>query len=219
MPLNSLETDEYTSAIFKLVACTWMIDNFPFILYTKFKFFNLSLIYTFWWFDFICHKECISACQIMISDTLQGDYRGGSSFFPRGGGLTHRFWLFYEPRSGEPIFLAILRAAKRRADFFWAILRAAKRRADFFGLFWTSVSDVFLASTNAMETMITSLAAQGGGGGVKPYCLRLSLRQSAIGTYCVGLDILWWRFSMHIKFLLGSPRGGGGFKPPKPPPP
>ena len=66
-----------------------------------------------------------------------------------------------------------------------------------------------------METMITSLAAQGG---AKPYCLRLSLRQSAIGTYCVGLDILWWRFSMHIKFLLGSPRGGG-FKPPKPPPP
>ena len=58
-------------------------------------------------------------------------HRGGSSFFPRGG-LTHRprradffclflraakrrafffFWLFYEPRSGEPIFLAILRAA------------------------------------------------------------------------------------------------------------
>ena len=28
------------------------------------------------------------------------------------------FVLFYEPRSGEPIFLAILRAAKRRADFF-----------------------------------------------------------------------------------------------------
>ena len=173
-----------------------------------------------------------------------GTIRGGSSFFPRGGFdpsstsrvaaslfffcyLTSReaasrfffayftsrkaasrfFWLFYEPRSGEPIFfLAILRAAKRRADFFW--------------LFWTPVSDVFLASTNAMETMITSLAAQGGGGGgFKPYCLRLSLRQSAIGTYCVGLDILWWRFSMHIKFLLGSPRGGGGFKPPKPPPP
>ena len=134
------------------------------------------------------------------------DARGGSSFFPRGGvwpSSTSRvaasrffLWLFYERRSGEPIFLAILRAAKRRADFL--------------GLFWTPVSDVFLASTNAMETMITSLAAQGGGGGVKPYCLRLSLRQSAIGTYCVGLDILWWRFSMHIKFLLGSPRGGGG---------
>ena len=102
--------------------------------------------------------------------------RGGSSFFPRGGfdpSSTSRFFftsreaasrfffvLFYEPRSGEPnffwpfcepIFLAILRAAKRRADFFW--------------LFWTPVSDVFLASTNAMETMITSLAAQGGGGG------------------------------------------------------
>ena len=120
-----------------------------------------------------------------------GGGRGGSSFFPRGGGLdpssTSRvaasrfFWgLFYEPRSGEPIFLAILLAAKRRADFFLAILRAAKRRADFFWLFyeppkrradffwlfWTPVSDVFLASTNAMETIITSLAAQGGGGGV-----------------------------------------------------
>ena len=143
---------------------------------------------------------------------------GADLAFFQGGGLTHCpravfffffgyftcreaasrffFWLFYEPRSGEPIFLAILRTAKRRADFL--------------GLFWTPVSDVFLASTNAMETMITSLAAQGGGGGVKPYCLRLSLRQSAIGSYCVGLDILWWRFSMHIKFLLGSPRGGGG---------
>ena len=173
----------------------------------------------------------------------QMDGRGGSSFFPRGGfdpSSTSRvaasrffFWLFYEPRSGEPIFLAILRAAKRRADFFLAILRAAKRRADYFWLFyeprsgepiffgyftsreaasrfflailraakrradfflailraakrradffwlfyeprsgepifWTPVSDVFLVSTNAMETMITSLAAQGGGGGVKP---------------------------------------------------
>ena len=85
--------------------------------------------------------------------------RGGSSFFPRGGGgvwpIVHEprsgepifyfgyftsreaasrfFWRFYEPQSGEPIFFfAILRAAKRRADFFWAILRAAKRRADFF---------------------------------------------------------------------------------------
>ena len=166
------------------------------------------------------------------------------AFFQGGGGV----WpIVHEPRSGEPIFFcAILRAAKRRADFFFgyftsreaasrffwlfyeprsgepiflAIWRAAKRRADFFGLFLTPVSDVFLASTNAMETMITSLAAQGGGGGVKPYCLRLSLRQSAIGTYCVGLDILWWRFSMHIKFLLGSPRGGGGLNPLNPPPP
>ena len=118
------------------------------------------------------------------------EIRGGSSFFPRGG---------FDPSSTSRFFLAILRAAKRRANFFWlfyepiflAILRAAKRRANFFWLFCTPVSDVFLASTNAMETMITSLAAQGGGGGgVKPYCLRLSLRQSAIGTYCVGLDIL-----------------------------
>ena len=162
-------------------------------------------------------------------------FRAGSSFFPRGGfdpssifffcflraakrrgdfffcayftSAKRRtdffFCLFYEPRSGEPIFFWLF-----TSRFFWLFLRAAKRRADFFWLFWTPVSDVFLASTNAMETMITSLAAQGGGG-VKPYCLRLSLRQSAIGTYCVGLDILWWRFSMHIKFLLGSPRGGG----------
>ena len=41
-----------------------------------------------------------------------------------------------------------------------------------------------------------SLAAQGGGG-VKPYCLRLSLRQSAIGTYCVGLDIMMAFFYAH----------------------
>ena len=68
--------------------------------------------------------------------------------------------------------------------------------------------------------MITShvhLAAQGGGG-VKPYCLRLSLRQSAIGTYCVGLDIIMMAFFYaHYFFFFGSPRGG--FKPPKPPPP
>ena len=38
--------------------------------------------------------------------------------------------------------------------------------------------------------MFTWQPKGGGGGGVKPYCLRLSLRQSAIGTYCVGLDIL-----------------------------
>ena len=69
------------------------------------------------------------------------------------------FLLFYEPRSGEPIFFTSREAASD-------ILRAAKRRADFcVWLFWTPVSDVFLASTNAMETMITSLAAQGGGGG------------------------------------------------------
>ena len=75
--------------------------------------------------------------------------------------------------------------------------------------------------------MITShvhLAAQGGGGGggFKPYCLRLSLRQSAIGTrniLCGSGHYYDGVFSMHIKFLLGSPRGGGGFKPPKPPPP
>ena len=102
--------------------------------------------------------------------------------------------------------MVLLRCKIFRASFLHLI-----KDTDFFGLFWTPVSDVFLASTNAMETMITSLAAQGGGGGgLKPYCLRLSLRQSAIGTYCVGLD---------IKFLLGSPRGGGGGLNPLTPPP
>ena len=74
-------------------------------------------------------------------------------------------WLFYEPRSGEPIFVASLRAAKRRADFFAYFTSREAASRFFLWLFWTPVSDVFLASTNAMETMITSLAAQGGGGG------------------------------------------------------
>ena len=150
------------------------------------------------------------------------DSRGGSSFSPRGGGFdpsstsrvaasrfflgggyftsreaasrffffcdfTSReaaswfFWRFYEPRSGEPIFFGYFTSREAASRFFWG----------------------YFTSREA------SLAAQGGGG-VKPYCLRLSLRQSAIGTYCVGLDILWWRFSMHINFFFfGSPRGGG----------
>ena len=89
------------------------------------------------------------------------------------------FWRFYEPRSGEPIFFGYFTSREAASRFFLAILRAAKRRADFFWLFYEPRS-VF--------------SSPGGGGGVKPYCLRLSLRQSAIGTYCVGLDILWWRF-------------------------
>ena len=73
--------------------------------------------------------------------------------------------IVHEPRSGEPIFfLAILRAAKRRADFFGdftsreaasrffflAILRAAKRRADFFGYFTSreAASRFFVAILN-----------------------------------------------------------------------
>ena len=64
------------------------------------------------------------------------------------------------------------------------------------------VSDVFLASTNHMMAFFyahitCSLGSPGGGGGVKPYCLRLSLRQSAIGTYCVGLDIMMAFFYAH----------------------
>ena len=85
------------------------------------------------------------------------------------------FGLFYEPRSGEPIFLAIT-SREAASRFSFAILNP--------------VSDVFLASTNAMEDHDNVFSSPRGGGGVKPYCLRLSLRQSAIGTYCVGLDIL-----------------------------
>ena len=50
------------------------------------------------------------------------------AFFQGGGGLTQRRCgaSSHEPRSGEPIFL----------------------------LFWTPISDVFLASTNAMETIV-----------------------------------------------------------------
>ena len=107
-----------------------------------------------------------------------------SRFFLGGGYFTSR-----EAASRLFFFFAILRAAKRRADFFGdftsreaasrfflAILRAAKRRADFFWLFY--------------EPRSVFSSPGGGGGGCKPYCLRLSLRQSAIGTYCVGLDIL-----------------------------
>ena len=66
--------------------------------------------------------------------------------------------------------------------------------------------------------IICSLGSPRGGGGVKPYCLRLSLRQSAIGTYCVGLDILYGVFLCTLNFYLAA-QGGGGVKPPKPPPP
>ena len=73
--------------------------------------------------------------------------------------------------------------------------------------------------------MITShvhLAAQGGGGGFKPYCLRLSLRQSAIGTYCVGLDINYYDgvFLCTLIFFFFLPaQGGGVLNPLNPPPP
>ena len=89
------------------------------------------------------------------------------------------FWLFYEPRSGEPIFFGYLTSREAASRFFWLFYEPRSgepiflglfyepRSGEpiFLGLFWTPVSDVFLASTNAMETMITSLAAQGGGGG------------------------------------------------------
>ena len=67
---------------------------------------------------------------------------GADLAFFQGGGLTHRaasrffFFLFYEPRSGEPIFFfAILRAAKRRADFFWLFYEPRSGEPIFFGYF------------------------------------------------------------------------------------
>ena len=139
----------------------------------------------------------VTVLNVHVSICMLG--RGGSSFFPRGGGgggLTQR-------RCGAS---STSRVAASR--FFW--LFWTPRKWCFPGIY----TGVFLCTYHMFTWQ-----PKGGGGGVKPYCLRLSLRQSAIGTYCVGLDILWWRFSMHIKFLLGSPRGGGGLNPLTPPPP
>ena len=102
---------------------------------------------------------------------------------PRSGEPVFFFWLFYEPRSGEPIFRRFYEPRSGEPIFFFGYFtsrEAASRfffgyfdeprsgKPIFFWLFWTPVSDVFLASTNAMETMITSLAAKarGGGGGL-----------------------------------------------------
>ena len=101
------------------------------------------------------------------------------------------FLLFWTPISD--VFLASTNAMETIADFFCAILnprkwcfpgiyyametivpsstsRVAASRF-FLGLFWTPVSDVFLASTNAMETITVndnvtcSLGSPRGGGG------------------------------------------------------
>ena len=74
------------------------------------------------------------------------------------------FWLFYEPRSGEPIFFGYFTSREAASRFFWLFYEPRSGEPIFLAIL-NPVSDVFLASTNAMETMITSLAAQGGGGG------------------------------------------------------
>ena len=109
--------------------------------------------------------------------------RGGSSFFPRGGGLTQRrcgasstsrvaasrffLLLFWTPVSD--VFLA---STNGMMAFFYAQAMSEPRSGEpiFLGLFWTPVSDVFLASTNHMMAF----------------------------------------FYAHITCSLGSPRGGGG---------
>ena len=137
--------------------------------------------------------------------------RGGSSFFPRGGGgfdPTTMRSIVHEPRSGKPIFLlfwtpvsdvflastngmmAFFYAEAMRADFFFAILNP--RKWCFPGIYTNHMMAFFYAHITC------SLGSpRGGGGGLNPIVLRLSLRQSAIGTYCVGLDIMMAFFYAH----------------------
>ena len=82
-----------------------------------------------------------------VYNTLNKSHR--CRYFTRGGSrgvwpIVHEprsgepifLWLFYEPRSGEPIFfLAILRAAKRRADFF-GYFTSREAASRFFWLFY-----------------------------------------------------------------------------------
>ena len=112
--------------------------------------------------------------------------RGGSSFFPRGGGLTQRrcrasstsreaasrfFLLFWTPVSD--VFLA---STNGMMAFFYAQAMSEPRSGEpiFLVLFWTPVSDVFLASTNHMMAFFyahitCSLGSpRGGGGGLNP---------------------------------------------------
>ena len=108
--------------------------------------------------------------------------RGGSSFFPRGGGgvwpnddAEHRplfFWLFWTPVSDVFLASTVLTAWWRFSMHRRCPSRVAAIR--FFLLFWTPVSDVFLASTLttwwrfSMHISHVHLAAQGGGGGLNP---------------------------------------------------
>ena len=67
------------------------------------------------------------------------------AFFQGGGGFdpTTMRSIVHEPRSGEPFFCAILMSEPRSGEpIFFAILNPR--------------SDVFLASTNAMETIKSS---------------------------------------------------------------
>ena len=59
---------------------------------------------------------------------------------------------------------------------------------------------------------------KGGGGGCKPYCLRLSLRQSAIGMILCGSGHNDGVFLCTLNFYLAA-QGGGGLNPLTPPPP
>ena len=111
--------------------------------------------------------------------------RGGSSFFPKGGGFdpTTMRSIVHEPRSGEPIFFVLfwnvfLASTNGMMAFFYAHAMSEPRSGEpiFLGLFWTPVSDVFLASTNHMMAFFyahitCSLGSPkgGGGGGFKPY--------------------------------------------------
>ena len=107
-------------------------------------------------------SDCVFTWQTRTADSRspRAGHRGGSSFFPRGGGLTQRrcgasstsrvaasrfFLLFWTPISD--VFLASTNAME-------TIVHEPRSGEPIFLLLWTPVSDVFLASTNAMETIV-----------------------------------------------------------------
>ena len=125
---------------------------------------------------------------------------GADLAFFQGGGLTHantsRFFCgYFEWRDWR--VMAILRAAKRRVDFFGYFTSARSGEPNFELMF----SWHLLTQWNHDNVF----SSPRGGGGVKPLwgSLRQSYRKTVwVWTYYDGVFL-------HIKFLLGSPRGGG----------
>ena len=108
--------------------------------------------------------------------------------------------------------------------FFYAqaMSEPHKRRANYFLAILNPVSDVFLASTNHMMAFFyahitCSLGSPRGGGGFKPYCLRLSLRTECYRNILCGSGHNDGVFLCTLNFYLAAQGGGGGLNPPKPP--
>ena len=87
---------------------------------------------------------------------------------------------------GQAIRLGVLRALHNACKCLWLSLHETESSARNILCGSGHNHDGVFLCTYHMFTW----QPKGGGGGFKPYCLRLSLRQSAIGTYCVGQDIL-----------------------------